>query len=147
MLLTFLTSRSSFGVFHHCTRSVCTSESKTFQCLLLSLVLSLNGCSGYIPRQDPAKLKEKTAQTTAELKRDAKAIAQGMREGWSRDKHVDLNTATSEQLVGVGLTRAQAARIIAHRPYQDPQELVTERILTEREYKNISDKVMASSRQ
>jgi len=42
---------------------------------------------------NPQELKEKTARATAELKVDAKAVAAGVREGWSRDKPLDLNTA------------------------------------------------------
>jgi DNA uptake protein ComE-like DNA-binding protein len=94
--------------------------------------------------QNPQDLKEKTAETTAELKRDAKAVAAGIREGWNRDKPLDLNTATKEQLLTLpGLTAAQADRIIANRPYKEPGELVSRRIISKLEYDKISDRVKA----
>jgi hypothetical protein len=46
--------------------------------------------------QDP---KEQTAQATADVKRDAKAVAAGISAGWNRDKQLDLNTATKDQLL------------------------------------------------
>ena len=89
-------------------------------------------------------LKEKTAQATAEVKREAKAVAAGIREGWSRDKPLDLNTATREQLLSLpGVTSAQADRVIANRPYNEPDELVTRRIIPKTEYDKISDRVTA----
>jgi hypothetical protein len=42
-------------------------------------------------------LKERNAQAAAEVKHDAEAVAAGIREGWSRDKPLDLSTATKEQ--------------------------------------------------
>src|SRR5258708_14204898 len=89
-------------------------------------------------------LKEKTAQATAEVKRDAKAVAAGIREGWSRDRPLDLNTATKEQLLSLpGMTSAQADRVIAGRPYDDPNDLVKRHILAKAEYDKIADQVTA----
>src|SRR6185437_330395 len=51
-----------------------------------SLALVLTGCFSCSVKQNPQQLKEKTAETTAALKSDAKAVAAGVREGWSRDK-------------------------------------------------------------
>jgi DNA uptake protein ComE-like DNA-binding protein len=103
------------------------------------LVAVLASCTRPQNSQD---LKEKTAQATAEAKRDAKAVAAGIREGWSRDKAVDLNTATKEQLVGLpGMTAAQADRVIAGRPYNEPGDLVTRRIVPKIEYDKIADRV------
>ena len=70
-----------------------------FMCLLTS-GLSLVGCSTDDHKPNADELREKTAETTAELKRNAKSVAAGVKEGWSRDKpRVDLNSATREQLV------------------------------------------------
>jgi competence protein ComEA len=107
--------------------------------LLLTL---LAGCAPQ--RQDPQDLKEKTAQATADLKRDSKAVAEGIREGWSRDKQLDLNSATKEQLLSLpGVTSAEADRVIAGRPYSEPGELVTRHIMPKSEYDKISDRVTA----
>jgi radical SAM superfamily enzyme with C-terminal helix-hairpin-helix motif len=62
-------------------------------------------------------------------------VAAGIREGWSRDKPLDLNTATKDQLSSLpGVTAAEAERVIAGRPYNDPGEVVTRRIMPKTEY-------------
>ncbi len=107
--------------------------------LLILLLLALAGCT---PQQNPQELKEKTARATEEVKRDAKAVAAGIREGWSRDKPLDLNAATKEQMLSLpGLTSAQADRMIAARPYEKPSELLTRRIIPKSEYDKIADLV------
>jgi DNA uptake protein ComE-like DNA-binding protein len=94
--------------------------------------------------QSPQEIREKTAQATAELKQNAKAVAEGVKEGWSRDKPLDLNKATRNQVEDLpGVSRAQADQIVADRPFDDPHQLVTRRILTEGEYAKISDRVVA----
>jgi DNA uptake protein ComE-like DNA-binding protein len=107
-------------------------------------IILLAGCVGCTKDQSPQQVREKTAQATAELKQNAKAIAQGVREGWSRDKPLDINKATKDQLQDLpGVTAAQADQIIAGRPYDDPHQIVTRRILTETQYAKISDRVVA----
>jgi len=109
--------------------------------LAIALLSGLVGCS---PKQNPQELKEKTARATAELKSDAKAVANGAREGWSRDKPLNLNTATKEQLTTLpGISAPVANRIIAGRPYGEPQELVARRLLSQGEYDKISDRLTA----
>jgi competence protein ComEA len=105
------------------------------------LMAALAGCT---QPQNSQELKEKTAQATAEVKRDAKAVAEGIREGWSRDKPLDLNTATKEQLLSLpGMTEAEADRVIAGRPYNDPSDLIKRHILPKTEYDKIADQVAA----
>ena len=105
----------------------------------MSLMAVLVGCTQQQKTQD---LKEATAQTTAEVKRDAKAVAAGIREGWNRDKPLDLNTATKEQLLSLpGVTSAEADRIIARRPYAEPGDLVTRHILPKAQYDKIADRL------
>jgi competence protein ComEA len=100
--------------------------------LIIFLLAGLAGCTQPQNSQD---LKERTAQATAEVKSDAKAVAAGRREGWSRDTPLDLNRATREQLMGLpGMTAEKADRVIAGRPYKKPGELVTKRILPKSEY-------------
>jgi competence protein ComEA len=105
------------------------------------LLVALAGCTQPQNSQD---LKEKTAQATAEVKRDAQAVAAGIREGWSRDKPLDLNTATKEQLMSLpGVTAAEADRVIAGRPYNEPHDVVTRRIMTKAEYDKIAEQITA----
>jgi competence protein ComEA len=110
----------------------------------VSTILLLAALAGCTQPQNSQDLKEKTAQATAEVKRDAQAVAAGIREGWSRDKPLDLNTATKEQLLSLpGMTAAEADRVIAGRPYNEPGEVVTRRIMPKAEYDKIADRVTA----
>jgi DNA uptake protein ComE-like DNA-binding protein len=105
------------------------------------LLVILVGCTQQQSSQD---LKEQTAQATADVKRDAKAVAAGITEGWSRDKQLDLNTATKDQLLSLpGVSAAEADRVIAGRPYSEPGDLVTRRIMPKSEYDKIADRVTA----
>jgi len=107
-------------------------------------ILLLAAIAGCTQPQNSQELKEKTAQATAEVKRDAKAVAAGIREGWSRDKPLDLNMATKEQLLSLpGVTEAEADRVIAGRPYNDPNDLVKRHIMPKAEYDKIADQVTA----
>ena len=108
------------------------------------LILLLAALAGCTQPQNSQELKEKTAQATAEVKRDAKAVAAGIREGWSRDKPLDLNIATKEQLLSLpGMTEAEADRVIAGRPYDDPHDLVKRHLMPKAEYDKIADQVTA----
>jgi competence protein ComEA len=110
-----------------------------FFILAIALLCGLAACTS---NQNPQELKEKTASATAELKTNAKAVAAGVREGWSRDKPLDVNTATREQLTSLpGVTAAEADRVIAGRPYDDPSQLVTRRILPQSKYDLIADRL------
>jgi DNA uptake protein ComE-like DNA-binding protein len=105
------------------------------------LLVALAACN---QQQSPQELREQTAKATAEIKSDAKAMAQGVREGWNRNKPLDLNTATKDQLVSLpDMTESQADRVIAGRPYNDPSDLVKRHILPKAEYDKIADQVTA----
>jgi DNA uptake protein ComE-like DNA-binding protein len=107
----------------------------------LCLVL-MAGCTQH--QQNPDELREKTAQATATLKSDAKAVAEGVREGLNRDKPLDLNEATKEQLLTLpGITNVRADRVIAGRPYGKSEDLVSKHILSEAEYDRIKGRVTA----
>jgi competence protein ComEA len=114
--------------------------------LITALVLlALAACT--TKKQNPDELRQKTAQTTAELKREAQAVAQGVREGWSRDKLVNINSASRAQLMELpGVTGDRADKIIAGRPYQRTDELVSRGIMSRSEYDKISGQVMAGSK-
>ncbi|HSB76893.1 MAG TPA: helix-hairpin-helix domain-containing protein [Terriglobales bacterium] len=107
---------------------------------VIILSLALAGCTACFVRQNPQQLKEKTAQTTAALKRDAKAVAAGVREGWSRDKPLNVNTATPAQLASLpGINASKAERIVANRPYSKPEDLLNRGVLSRRDYERIAD--------
>ena len=89
-------------------------------------------------------LKERAADATAEAKRDAKAVAAGIREGWSRDKPLDVNSASKEDLTALpGINAADADKILAGRPYDSPNDLLSRRILSKAKFDQIADRVTA----
>jgi len=108
----------------------------------LALVLLLAGCTSQKP--SPDELREKTAQATSDIKQDAKALAQGVREGWNRDQPLDVNKASKDQLLSLpGMSSDGADRIIAARPYSSASELVSRRVISQTEYDKIKDQVTA----
>ena len=93
-------------------------------------------------QQDPEELKRETAHATAVMKQDAKAVAEGIHEGLTSDKPVDLNQATKDQLTSLpGVDSERADRIIAARPYGSTSELVSRRVISQAEYDRIKDRV------
>jgi DNA uptake protein ComE-like DNA-binding protein len=107
----------------------------------VGLLVALAGCQ---QKESPQDLREKTAEATAQAKSDAKAVADGIREGWNRNQTVDLNSASKEQLTSLpGVSSSEADRVIAGRPYSEPSDLVTRRIMPKAEYDKIADRVTA----
>ena len=108
------------------------------------LLLLFSGCTSQKP--GPDELREKTAQATSEVKRDAKALAEGVKEGWNRDQPLDLNKASREQLLSLpGMDSDRVGRIIAGRPYSNAYQLVSRRILSQQEYDRVKDQVTAKN--
>jgi|ERR1700674_386349 len=108
------------------------------------LVLLLAGCTSQKP--SPDELREKTAQATSDFKRNAKAVAEGVKEGWNRNQPLDLNKASREQLLSLpGMSNEGADRIIAKRPYSSGSELVSRRIISQQEYDKIKDQITAKA--
>jgi len=109
-------------------------------CFVTIVFLATVACS--TQKQSPEELKERTAQATQDLKQNAKAVVEGVREGWSKDKPLNLNTATKEQLTSLpGVTSDQAEAIIVSRPYYAPNDLVKRKVLSRQEYSKIADRV------
>lgn len=107
-----------------------------------SLLAAATACS---PNQSPDQLREKTAEETSAIKRDTKAVAEGVKEGLSGKKSVDLNQASRADLAALpGITGKQADHIIAERPYAEAHQLVSRHVLTEDEYSQIQDRVMVT---
>ena len=102
----------------------------------------LVSCVACAPNQNPDKLREKTAEETAKLKQNTKAVAEGVKEGLSSRRSIDLNKASKEDLTGLpGIDARKADRIIAERPYASAHQLVTRHVLTEDQYSQVHDRV------
>lgn len=65
------------------------------------------------------------------MRRDTKAVVEGVREGMHSDKAVDINKASREDLLSLpGISEREADRIIAERPYRDADDLVKRKIIS-----------------
>jgi competence protein ComEA len=119
----------------------------TWALMVSALPVGFAGCNACYnsPSPSPQQLREKTAEATATLKDDAKAVGQGIREGLTRpspDKPLNLNSASKTQLTSLpGIDDAAAARIIAGRPYSSEHQLLDRHIVSREEYDKIADSV------
>ena len=112
--------------------------------LITAAVIALAFCIA-CSHENPDEIREKTARATETMKQDTKAVAEGVKEGLSRDKRVvDLNKASKDDLLTLpGVDSARADRIISERPYASVHQLVTRHVLSEDEYGKIQDRVVA----
>jgi|SRR5580704_14691627 DNA uptake protein ComE-like DNA-binding protein len=115
---------------------------RVFSVALLSLAVGfLAACTN----ENPDQIRQKTAEETAAVKRDTKAVAEGLKEGMSSKRSIDLNKATKDDLTSLpGVTTQRADRIIAERPYANAHQLVTRHVLSEDEYSQIQDRVVVT---
>lgn len=116
-------------------------------------------------RSDEEKTRDEVAKATERAKRElqkagqevkeaaktaagqAEAAAQGVKGGWEQSKSdkVDLNSADENELSTLpGVTRRDARKIIASRPYRAPHELMEKGIVSDERYSQIRDKVSAN---
>ena len=57
---------------------------------------------------------------------------------------VDINTASAADLKGLpGVTETEAAKIVQGRPYKEPSDLVSKKILSETVFSKIKDRLTA----
>jgi hypothetical protein len=93
----------------------------------------------------PDQIRQRTAEATETVRQDAKAIAEGVKEGMASDhKAININNASREDLLTLpGLNDRAADRIIADRPFENVHDLVTKRIVSQSEYDQIRDRVIA----
>jgi hypothetical protein len=131
-------------------------------CCLAALLFGSAGCSfsGEDQRERDARTRDEVAKATERAKpqieeagrqlgraaevavEEAHAAAQGVREGWKNGGHppVDLNSASERELLDLpAITKVDARKIIAGRPYQNKRELLTRNILSETTYQRVRD--------
>ncbi|MGC2474283.1 MAG: helix-hairpin-helix domain-containing protein [Candidatus Sulfotelmatobacter sp.] len=114
---------------------------------VVSLALLFVGLSllAACTNESPDQIRQKTAEETAAVKRDSKAVAEGLKDGLSSKRSVDLNKASKDDLTSLpGITAREADRIIAERPYANSHQLVTRHVLSEDEYSQIQDRVVVN---
>jgi len=58
-------------------------------------------------------------------------------------KQLDINSATEEEMVAIGIEKAAAKKIIEARPYRNKSELVSKQLLTRPQYDKLKDLIIA----
>jgi DNA uptake protein ComE-like DNA-binding protein len=110
---------------------------------LAGVALGISSCTSCGKEQTPDQIRQETANATAKIKRDGIAVAQGVKDGITRPKTIDINSAPKSELTSLpGVNDAIADRIINARPYDNPDQLVTKRAVTTEEYDKIKDRVV-----
>jgi DNA uptake protein ComE-like DNA-binding protein len=111
--------------------------------LVLGLpLLGITACTNH--RDNPDEIRRRTAEATETMRRDAQAVAEGVKEGMGHEQAININRASREDLLSLpGLTEREANRIIADRPFQNTHDLVTRHAVSEEEYGKIRDRVIA----
>jgi len=112
---------------------------------LITLALLFAGITACTNNKDnPDEIRQRTAEATETMRRDTKAVVEGVKEGMGHDKTVNINKASREDLLSLpGVTEREADRIIADRPFADTHDLVTRHVLSDAEYEKIRDRVIA----
>ncbi len=112
--------------------------------LVMALALPLVNITACSSKDNPDEIRRQTAQATETMRRDTKAVVEGVKEGMRSDKAVDINTASREDLLNLpGMTQHDADRIIAARPFKSAHELVARHLVSDSEYAKISDRIIA----
>jgi DNA uptake protein ComE-like DNA-binding protein len=111
--------------------------------LLALMFTSITACNN--KQDNPDEIRRRTAEATETMRRDTKAVVEGVKEGMGRDnKAININNASREDILNLpGITEHEADRIIAARPYDDAHDLVRRHIISQAEYDKISDRVIA----
>jgi DNA uptake protein ComE-like DNA-binding protein len=115
-----------------------------FGALLLGLSL-LSAAIACTTKDNPDEIRQRTAEATETMRRDTKAVVEGVKEGMGRDnKAININKASREDLLTLpGLSEREADRIIAARPFTDAHDLVSRHVISASEYEKIRDRVIA----
>ncbi len=132
-------------------------------CVALSLLV-VTGCFTKEPDQQQKEREDKTRDDTAkavehakpaiqeagrelgraadEAAREARAFADGVRQGWLEGGHrlVNINSASKSDLMELpDISESTAARIIRNRPYHDREDLLAKHVVSEGQYAKIKD--------
>ena len=111
---------------------------------LIALALLFAGITACSNKNNPDEIRQRTAEATETMRRDSKAVVEGVREGMSSDRAININNASREDLLNLpGMTERDADRIIAERPFKNAPELVARHVIPESEYEKIRDRIIA----
>jgi DNA uptake protein ComE-like DNA-binding protein len=135
--------------------------------IALGILLIISEMCGCAPNETAQQQKEREDKTRAEVAkatdrakpeiqaagrelgrvadeaaREARAFAEGVRQGWVQGGHhiVNLNSASESELTELpDISSLTARRIIRNRPYHEPAELVTKHVVSPGQYAKIKD--------
>jgi DNA uptake protein ComE-like DNA-binding protein len=116
-------------------------------CLTTVAAVALAATLACSKQQDnPDEIRQRTAEATETMRRDTKAVVEGVKEGMARDnKAIDINKCSREDLLTLpGISEREADKIIAERPFNDSHDLVSRHVVSGAEYGKIQDRVIAS---
>jgi DNA uptake protein ComE-like DNA-binding protein len=88
----------------------------------------------------------KLGEAAHEAAHDVAAAAEGVHEGWKNGPHslLNINSASETDLASLpGISRPDARRIIAGRPYATKHDLLAKGAVSESDYEKIRDRVIA----
>ena len=109
-----------------------------------ALAAELAGVTACTTKDNPDEIRQRTAEATETVRRDTKALVEGVKEGMASDKAVNINKASREDLLNLpGITEREVDRIIAERPFDNAGDLVKRRVIPQAEYDEIRDRVIA----
>jgi len=113
--------------------------------IALTTIVLLLGTSVSLAVEDPADDTDSASSTTRTAGKGTaakKAEIAARRKAAAKIKRVDINNATAEQLQKLpGVSDAEAAKIIAGRPYASKTWLVTKNIIPEAIYEGIKSQI------
>jgi DNA uptake protein ComE-like DNA-binding protein len=117
---------------------------RLLSCLCIAFVFLLSAITACNNSNNPDEIRQRTAEATETMRRDTKAVVEGVKEGMGRGNTVNINKASREELLGLpGLTDHEADRIVAERPFGSADDLVKRRIIPQSEYDKIRDRIIA----
>jgi competence protein ComEA len=118
-------------------------KSSIAKTVLIAITLMLSAGLSFAADTQAASPQQAASKATASPK-SAKGAADAKRKAIAKVKLVDINSAKKEELKKLpGISDAEAAKIIAGRPYGSKAWLVSNNILPEAKYLTVSQLVIA----
>ena len=102
----------------------------------------VTGCT--TQQRSPDQIRKETADATATAAKDAKAVAEGVADGFKEKSPINVNRASPDDLKTLpGIDEATARRIADNRPYDTAADMVRKHVISKTEFDRIADKVTA----